>query len=167
VSWNPFAVVVLAHLDARRTKGKTAEAFEAKWRLTRMLYERGYKKRNIIGLYKFIDWVLRLPEDLEIKIQDRQKTLEGKKTMPYVSSFERFGIKKGEAIGEARGLVKGEAKGLLEAIAFGLKLRFGREGLELLPRLREVHEIKSLRVLLRAVHTSKTLDALRGKIPRT
>ena len=120
-SRNPFAVVVLAHLEARKTRGKPAKAFEAKWRLTRMLYERGYKKRDIMGLYKFIDWVLRLPEDLEREIQDRHRTLEGKTNMPYVSSIERFAKAEGEARGEARG----EAKGLREAIALGLKLRFG------------------------------------------
>jgi hypothetical protein len=49
-SRNPFAVVVLAHLEARKTKGKPARAFEAKWRLTRRLYERGHKKRDILGL---------------------------------------------------------------------------------------------------------------------
>ncbi len=73
-SRNPFAVVVLAHLEARRTRGNPAEAFEAKWRLMQMLYERKFRKRDIMGLYKCIDWVLRLPEDLEIKLLDRVLT---------------------------------------------------------------------------------------------
>ncbi len=165
-SKNPFAVVVLAHLEARKTKGTPAEALEAKWRLTRMLYERGYKKRDIIGLYKFIDWVLRLPEDLETELHDRQRTLEGKKTMPYVSSIERFGIEKGRQEGKVEGKVEGKAEGLLEAIAVGLKLRFGPEGLKLLPRIRRVHEAKALRAILTAVHKAKTLDAFREKILR-
>ena len=161
-SRNPFALVVLAHLESRRTRGKPGEAFHAKWGLTRMLYERGWKKRDIIGLYNFIDWVLRLPEDLELKIRDRVMTLEGRKKMPYVSFIERYGMKIGEAKGEARG----EAKGLRAAIAFGLKLRFGRQGLDLVPRLNEVRAIRSLRALLRAVHTVKSLDAFRGKLPQ-
>ena len=149
-SRNPFAVVVLAHLEAQKTRGKPARIFEAKWRLTRMLYERGYKKRDIMGLYRFIDWILRLPEDLEREIQDRHRTLEGKTSMPYVTSFERFG----------------EAKGLREAIAIGLKLRFGPEGLKLLPRIRGVEEANVLRAILTAVHKAKTLATFREKLPR-
>ena len=39
---NPFAVVILAHLHTKATKHKPEERFEFKWRLARMLYERGY-----------------------------------------------------------------------------------------------------------------------------
>ncbi len=90
--------------------------------------------------------------------------------MPYVTFAERYGMKKGEAIGEARGEAKGEArgeaKGLREAIALGLKLRFGPEGLKLLPRLRGVEEAKALRAILATVLKAKTLDAFREKLPR-
>ncbi len=161
-SRNPFAVVVLAHLEARKTSGKPASAFEAKWRLTRMLYNRGYKKRDIMGLYKFIDWILRLPEALEREIQDRQRTLEGTTHMPYVSSIERIA----KAEGKKEGLEEGEARGLREAIALGLKLRFGPEGLKLLPRIRGVEEAKALRAILTAVHKAKSLDTFREKLPR-
>lgn len=161
-SRNPFAVVVLAHLEARKTLGNPARAFEAKWRLTRRLYERGYKKRDIMGLYNFIDWILRLPENLEREIQERHRTLEGKTNMPYVTSIERFA----KAEGKEEGKAKGNEEGLLEAIAIALKFRFGPEGLKLVPRIRGVEEARALRALLTAVHKAKTLDAFREKLPR-
>ncbi len=165
-SRNPFAVVVLAHLEAHRTRGKPAKALEAKWRLLERLYEQRRRKRDIITLYKFIDSILRLPAGLELEIQDRLRTLEGNTNMPYVSTIERFAEEKGKAEGKAEGLEEGEAKGLREAIVLGLKLRFGPAGLKLLPRIRGVDEAKALRAILTAVHKAKTIDALRGKLPR-
>ena len=161
-SRNPFAVVVLAHLEAHRTRGKPAEAIEAKWRLFEMLYEQRRGKRDIIALYKFIDSILRLPAGLELEIQDRLRTLEGNTNMPYVSTIERFAEEKGKAEGKA----EGKEEGLLEAIVIALKFRFGPAGLKLLPRIRGVDEAKALRAILTAVHKAKTVDALRGKLPR-
>ncbi len=157
-SRNPFAVVVLAHLEAHRTRGKPAKALEAKWRLLERLYEQRRRKRDIIALYKFIDSILRLPAGLELKIQDRLRTLEGNTNMPYVSTIERFAEEKGKA--------EGKEEGLLEAIVIALKFRFGPAGLKLLPRIRGVDEAKALRAILTAVHRAKTVDALRGKLPR-
>jgi len=169
-----FAVVVLAHLEAQRTRGKPVDGLEAKWSLLEMLYERRRGKKDIIVLYKFIDSILKLPAGLELEIQDRLRALEGKINMPYVSSIERFAEARGKAEGKARGLEEGkargleegEAKGLREAIALALKLRFGPEGLKLLARVREVEDAKALRAILTAVHKAKTVDALRGKLPQ-
>lgn len=39
----------------------------AHWKriLFRALYERGYGRDDVVELFRFLDWVLRLPEDLE------------------------------------------------------------------------------------------------------
>jgi hypothetical protein len=59
---NPFAVVVMAHLQTQETRhtypaelGKPEERFEFKWKLIRSLYERGYRKEDIRKLFHFID----------------------------------------------------------------------------------------------------------------
>src|SRR5438034_1344608 len=100
---NVFSLVVLAHLDARKTRRNPEAAFHAKWRLTRLLYEQGHEKEDIIALYRFIDWVLRLPEELETAMLERLKDLEDEKTMPYVSHIERSGIERGRREGRAEG----------------------------------------------------------------
>jgi hypothetical protein len=38
--------------------------------LTRRLYERGLPRQTIIDLYRFLDWLMRLPEDLELHYTD-------------------------------------------------------------------------------------------------
>ena len=64
---NPFAVVVMAHAGTRATATDPYARLDWKFRLTRRLFERGYDRQQIIGLYRFIDWVMALPEDLELE----------------------------------------------------------------------------------------------------
>ncbi len=96
-STNPFAVVVQAHLLAQRTRHDAQERFQAKWQLTRRLYERGFDKRVIIGLYRFLDWVLTLPEPLAIQYKQQLNDYEEEQKVKYVTSIERLGIIAGSA----------------------------------------------------------------------
>jgi hypothetical protein len=62
---NPFAVVVLAHLQAQVTRKNNYQRKQAKFTLVRQLYERGYNQQQVLDLFRFIDWVLNLPETLK------------------------------------------------------------------------------------------------------
>ena len=64
-SSNPFAVVTQAHLRARETAGADEARYRAKRDLIRSLYRRGYARQEILELFRFIDWVLALPEGLD------------------------------------------------------------------------------------------------------
>jgi hypothetical protein len=108
---NPFATVVLAHLAALATRADANARYHRKLALTRRLYERGLSKQQIIDLYRFIDWVLKLPEPLELKYTDAIFQIEERLKMPYVSFVERRGEARGEARGEVRGasmIVRGQ-----------------------------------------------------------
>ena len=76
---------------------------QAKWQLTRRLYERGFDKRVIIGLYRFLDWVLTLPDPLDEQYQNQLNEYEEEKKMKYVTTAERMGIKKGVQLGQQQG----------------------------------------------------------------
>jgi hypothetical protein len=65
--------------------------------------------------------------------------------MQYVTSFERSGIR----------------QGLLEGIELGLKLRFGTEGLSLLPSISTIEDVEQLRAILAGLETASNLDELR------
>ncbi len=64
---NPFATIVLAHLAAQATRHDPKARLGDKLALTRRLYERGFPRQRIIDLYRFLDWLLRLPDDLELQ----------------------------------------------------------------------------------------------------
>src|SRR5471032_3127725 len=77
-----------------------------KWRLTRLLYLRNWNKQSIIDLYFVIDWMMRLPAELERDLHRDVMTLERKMTMRHICSAERFGIEKGELKGQVKMLTR-------------------------------------------------------------
>jgi predicted transposase/invertase (TIGR01784 family) len=93
---NPFSVVVLAHLAAQATKDKRSQQRrrQRKFILTTMLYERGYGRQEVLDLFRFIDWVLTLPPELEKSFDQDLAIYEGDQNMPYITSIERNGIRR-------------------------------------------------------------------------
>ena len=69
--------------------------------------------------------------------------------MPYITSVERIGIQ------------KGIRQGLLKGIALGLRLKFGSEGLGILPEISELQDVNLLEAILSRLETVSTLDELR------
>jgi len=94
-STNPFALVLLAHLAYLKTKKDAQERLFSKFFLTRRLYDKGWDKADIIKLYRFIDWILELPEPLEVEYNKQVNDFEQEKKMEYISSYERMCMKEG------------------------------------------------------------------------
>jgi hypothetical protein len=82
-STNPFAVVTQAHLKAQETAGSESERYRAKLGLIRSLYRRGYQRQEILELFRFIDWVLVLPEGLENQLWAEIEHFEEEQRMHY------------------------------------------------------------------------------------
>ncbi len=105
-STNPFATVVMAHLKTQATRKNPQERFHWKLRLVRQLYEKGYPRNDVIQLFRFIDWVMALPEELERKLDRKIEELEEERQMQYVTGIERRatqrGVKEGIQQGAAR-----------------------------------------------------------------
>lgn len=114
---NPFAVLTLSHLKAQDTARDPAQRYVWKLRLIKSLYQRGYDRADILELFRFIDWLLELPEGLEKQLWTELHTFEEHTAMPYVTSVERLGIQKGLQQG-----LQQEAAALLRRL---LTRRFG------------------------------------------
>jgi hypothetical protein len=80
------------------------------------------------------------------------------KRMRYVTSIERFALK--------RGREEGHCEGLQEGIAMMLDAKFGERGLKLMPRVRGVQDLEALRSLAGVLKTATTLDEVREHLPR-
>jgi hypothetical protein len=102
---NPFAMVVMAHLQARATRRDPEGRLQGKLHLIRRLYERGYARQDVLELLRFIDWVLTLPAGLEARLQAELVQLERERQVPDITSFERMGIEKGRQEGIQQGEV--------------------------------------------------------------
>lgn len=113
---NPFALVVMAHLKSKTTKSHPTNRFKGKIELVESLYKRGYSRESVLELLRFIDWLLVLPDDLELKFDEAVDKLEEEKRMLYVTSWERRALKKGREEGRQRGEVKAMRKSVLEVL---------------------------------------------------
>ena len=122
---NPFAVVTLAHLQAKKTKNRTEDRYRVKLHLIRSLYQRGFSQQQIIDLFRFIDWVLRLPEEADKRLLEEVYNFEENQKMPYISSAERFGEEKGFQKGIQFGKQKWQQEGKASTLLSQLEYRFG------------------------------------------
>ncbi|MEH2203718.1 MAG: hypothetical protein V7K53_06490 [Nostoc sp.] len=139
----------MVHLKAKETRQDDQSRKRWKLDLTKRLYEKGYQREDIINLFRFIDWVMRLPEELENSFWQEVTLYEEEKKMPYITSVER------------RGIEQGKREGLLEGIEMGLELKFGSEGLTILPEIVQIQNVEILSAILTSIKTVNNLEELR------
>jgi predicted transposase YdaD len=118
---NPFALVTVAHLLTQQTKRDARRRCIAKWRLTKLLYERDWDRQRIINLYRVIDWIMALPPELDARLRHGILYRERRTTMTYMSSIERIGME----IGRKEGRQEGRREALAEMLTVLLTERFG------------------------------------------
>ncbi|NJL28081.1 MAG: DUF4351 domain-containing protein [Thermoanaerobaculia bacterium] len=106
---SPFAIVVMAHLKTRATRRNPEDRLRWKTQLVRGLYERGYQRRDVLELMRFIDWLMALPEELALQFREEHKRFEEELRMRYVTTFERFSKQEGLEEGLRQGVQVGEA----------------------------------------------------------
>jgi len=147
---NPFAIITMAHLNAMATQRQPEDRFKAKFGIIKMLYKRGYSRQQILELLRFIDWIMKLPDELEVKLIEVIDNFEEERKMRYKSYIERKAEK------------KGLQQGLLEGIAVALKLKFGVEGEKELIRIRKIQEPEILQAINWGIITANSLDELRN-----
>jgi hypothetical protein len=100
---------------------------------------------DIRQLYRFIDWIMELPEERDRLFWQEITTYQQEKVMPFITIAERVG----------------EEKGLLHGLEVSLRTKFGAEGLELMPELRELHDHVLLGKILDAIETAASPEDLR------
>jgi hypothetical protein len=156
-SRNPFATVVMAHLKAIETRNNRPLRKQWKLTLTKRLYEQGFSREDVINLFRFIDWVMSLPLELEQEFWQEVSQYEEERRMPYITSVERIGIQKG--IEQSQNQMR---QVLLESLELGLELKFGTLGLNLLPEISQIQDVEQLRQIASGLKTVNTLSELRS-----
>jgi hypothetical protein len=106
----------MAHLKTQQTTKKPQERKSWKFSLMRRLYELGLTERDIRNLYRFIDWIMILPDRLEAQLWQEFKQFEQERSMSYITTGERIGYERGELEGELKGKLKGERKLVLRQL---------------------------------------------------
>ncbi len=117
------------------------------------VYEIGLKKADILELYRLVDWLVKLPEELEARFLQDVYKLEQQKIMPYVTSAERFGIEKG--------IEKGQLIAYREHILELLEARFGAAPGAVRERVNAETDLAQLRGWHRLAGTCSKLEEFR------
>ena len=113
---NPFAVVMLAQLEANATR-PDGQRLLRKTELARRLYHWGYERDNVIRLLRIIDAMMALPEALEPAFEDAIQQIEEETGMSYVTSIERVRLKREREEGKIEGKTEGYAALLSTLVA--------------------------------------------------
>ncbi|MGM0489324.1 MAG: DUF4351 domain-containing protein [Planctomycetota bacterium] len=128
--------VARAQIAALRTAGDPTGRYGAKWQLVRNLYDLGYNADEVREIFRLIDWMMCLPEDLSRKFEEDLVALEESLNMPYVTSVERIAEERGETKGGASVLL-GQLRRICGAMPEDLRQRLYRLPLERLAELGE------------------------------
>lgn len=101
-SENPFAMVVLAGLYTLKTEGKSRTIYEKRYEfkksLSKLLKNKGYDDKKFLDIMSFIDGIMFLPDELEIKYErDLKELMGGEKEMVAMelTNLYQLGIKQG------------------------------------------------------------------------
>lgn len=154
---NPFAVVVMAHLKAQETRHDPQAWQRWKFTLTRMLYEREYERQDILELFRFIDWLMVLPEELERAFQVELEQYEEERQMQYVTTIERWAEQRGLEQGIQQGIQQGTQKTLRDNLVDVLQVRFAVVPQGVISKLEQIDDPNVLRRLLKEAVTATSL----------
>ena len=148
-SSNPFAMVVLAHLDTQATHEDQGERKDRKFRIVKRLRQRGWSETQVRQLFRLIDWMMELPAPLADEFWKELKQYEEKEHMPFITTPERYGR------------AEGRTEGLAEAIETLLEVRFQEAGSQLMPEIRLIRDAEQLAKIHRAAVSVGSPEELR------
>jgi hypothetical protein len=112
--------------------------------LIKTLYEKGYPRQDILNLFRFIDWMMKLPDDMEKEFWEEIQQYEEDKHMPYVTSVEKIGYQ----------------RGMFEGIELALQIKFGSHSLRLVPQLRAIADSTRLDMIKEALKTARDIQEI-------
>lgn len=149
---NPFAIVVQVFLKTLETQGNDQERYGWKKSFLLGLYDRGLSRKKVLAIYRFVDWIMSLPKEMDKAILNEVKKVEENKKMPYLSTAEQVGMRKGERLG------------LRHGIQDILEIKFGNEGVALFKQVKPIEDIRLLQRIRKQLKRAKTLDEAKATL---
>jgi len=159
---NPFALLAMAHLRTQATTGKPESRLEWKLRLLNWLYEHHRDKEEVfLDLFRFLDWMMALPDDLEEQFEDTAERREEERRVPIISHLERKAIQRGMQ----QGMHEGGVRMAREAVLDNLEMRFERVPQSLAQKIERIEDPDLLRELRRKAWKVGSLDEFEQALP--
>ncbi|NES01036.1 MAG: transposase, partial [Symploca sp. SIO1B1] len=136
-STNPFAIMTMAHLTTMMTLGKPQMRQQGKWELVRRLLEKGYDQEDIRKLFRVVDWMMTLPEELQQSFEEQLNRYQRERQMPLLSNME------------IRGMQRGAVQNARESVLEVLTVRFEVVPSEVIEAINQIKDVSVLKQLLR------------------
>jgi len=164
---NPFSLLVQAYLKTMETEGDDFSRFQWKKKFIALLHDLGFHHEMLYALFRFIEWIMELPEELENKLYQEMIKMKGEEGMSFMTILEKKshekglkeGLKKGLRQGLEKGMEKGMIKGRQEAILAILEVKFENLNDELRNLILSIQSIDVLERLLEQAKLSDSLQA--------
>lgn len=118
---NPFAVVILAQLEANAMHPHKLRLVR-KTALVRRLYEWRFDRDQVLRLFSIMDAMLALPESMETEFVNAINQIEKETDMTYVNTIERVALRRGRQEGK----LEGEQEGANQMLATLISRKFGQ-----------------------------------------
>jgi len=151
---SPMAAVSLMQRKQIEAGTDVARRFSYKIAQTRdLLARRGLNAVDVGKLFRFLDYLFRLPNELETQYRDHLHAIEEEMNVPYVTGIERLAREEGRE--------EGREQGLRESVLDAVRIRFGEVPTQLSERIMRCGDVERLRALLRQALTAKSADDLR------
>ena len=157
ISKNPMAMVIRAQLKSYEIKQGTGnQRYSAKRELMLECLNAGWSKQEIRVLFKFIDWIITLPRELQDKLNQEIIKAEKERNMNYIPTYEREAFYEGKLEGIKEGIKEGKQEGIKEGkleekkeiarelVKRGIDFTFISESVGL-----PIHEVEAIAVVVR------------------
>ncbi len=161
---NPFSIIVRAHRHAQASQRKPQKRFDLRMALKAEVAEQvnqiddPAERKHAIeyweGAVRFIERVMRLPEEIEIKFADEFNSRYGETAMEFMTFTER------------KGFNQGEIKAMIESLQIVLSNRFGKIPTRLKSAVAHIDDTKTLKRLLALAATCLSVDEFEHALPR-
>ena len=152
-SGNVFGIITAAHLRTLETRRDATGRFRWKISIMQSLYDAGFGEQQIRKLFRFIDWVMLLPHEMNQQFYRTMETFEEAGNRPFITSWERIGLEKGMKEGMKEGI-----KQIQELLLDSLRIRFGSVSPNVSEKLSRIFSVEELRELHRTALTAETFE---------
>lgn len=159
-SRNPFALLTMAHVATQVTRRKPESRLRWKLRIMRWLYTKGYREDEFTDLFRFVDLMMALPEELQDEFVAETERYEEEQKMPLLSHVERKAIQRGMQQGMQQGTMQ-EAR---EAVLDVLDERLPPVPQRLRDRIARIDDAALLRILRRRAATVPSLEEFQREL---
>ncbi len=117
-------------------------------------------------MFRFLDWVMALPKVLEQQFDQFTTQYEEEKRMPYVTSIERFGIKKGLKEGRKEGRQLGILQHSRKSVLDVLRTRFKRVPRPISQMVQTFDDTKLLTKLIQEAILTDSLESFKKRVEK-